>query len=59
VMHCTPAYSMMQSLPGAEMTKITAMKVIMIVVDFLVIHTTGYDTFSGRAAMRAQRIGDG
>ena len=60
MMHCTRAYSMMQSLSDAvEMMKITAMKAIMYMVDFLLIHTTGYDTFSGRAAMRAQKIGNG
>ena len=42
-----------------EMMKITAIKAIMYMVDFLLIHTTGYDTFSGRAAMQAQRIGNG
>ena len=44
---------------GAEMMKITAINAIMNTVDFLWIHTTGYDTFSGRAAMQAQRIGNG
>ena len=42
-----------------EMMKIAAIKAIMYMVDFLWIHTTGYDTFSGRAAMQAQRIGNG
>ena len=42
-----------------EMMKIAAMKAIMYMVDFLLLHTTGYDTFSGRAAMRAQNIGNG
>ena len=44
---------------GAEMMKITAIKAIMTMVDFLWIHTTGYDTFSGREAMQAQRIRNG
>jgi hypothetical protein len=44
---------------GAEMMKISPMKAIMNMVDLLMIHTTGYDTFSGRAAMQAQRIGNG
>ena len=41
-----------------EMMKKAAMKA-MHMVDFLLIHTTGYDTFSGRAAMRTQKIGNG
>jgi hypothetical protein len=44
---------------GAEMMKITAIKAIMNMVDSLMIHTTGYDTYSGRAAMQAQRFGNG
>jgi hypothetical protein len=44
---------------GAEMMKISPMIAIMNMVDSLMIHTTGYDMFSGRAAMQAQRIGNG
>jgi hypothetical protein len=46
---------------GAEMMKmkISPMKAIMNMVDSLMIYTTGYDTFSGRAAMQAKRIGNG
>jgi hypothetical protein len=43
-----------------EMMKMAAMKAIMYMVDFLlVLHTTGYDTFSGRAAMRGKKTGNG
>ena len=42
-----------------EMMKMAAMKAIMYMVDFLLVHTTGYDTFRGRMAMRAQKIGNG
>ena len=42
-----------------EIMKIAAMKAIMYMVDFLLVHTTGYGAFSGRAVMRAQKIGNG
>ena len=40
-----------------EMMMMAAMKAIMLMVNFLLVHTMlGYDMFSGRAAMWAQKI---
>ena len=38
-----------------ELMKIAAMKAIMYMVDSLLIHTTAYDTFSGRVARCGRR----